>query len=106
MGWHSYFPCGIPVLWGVHRSGCCQLLGWLHYQQAEQLLSYFTAPHNCSLSRGLFQSRFQQPVSLPSLRAGHGVEIIVTVVLGACRCPLSWMLYKYTDNASLQLKNW
>ena len=32
-------PYGIPLLRGVHRSGCCQLLGWLHYQQAEQLLN-------------------------------------------------------------------
>lgn len=33
-------PYGIPLLQGVHRSGCCQLLGWLRYQKAEQLLSW------------------------------------------------------------------
>lgn len=48
---------------------------------------------------------FPRAVPLLSLRAGHGMEIIVTVVLGACGRPLSWMLYKYTDNASLHLKN-
>lgn len=112
MGGHIYFPCGIPLLWGVHRSGCCQL----HYQQADQLLSYFTAPHHCSVCQEVgsrsqpwnrFEGpvRFKEPVPLPSLRAGHGMEITVIVILGACRCPLSWTLYKCTDNASLHLKN-
>lgn len=34
------FPYDVPLLWGVRRWGCGQLLRWLHYQQAEQLLHW------------------------------------------------------------------
>lgn len=57
------------------------------------------------VSNGLWETPHQGPVPLPSFRGAHSVEIIVIIILGAWRCPLSWMLYKCMDNDSLCLKH-
>lgn len=109
--WRRHGMAQLLPLWHSSALGCAQIrllpaawLASLSAGRAASQLFHCSSQLQC-LPRGLSLIPFQEPVPLPSLRAGHGMEIIVIVILGTCRCPLSWMLYKYTDNASLHLKN-
>lgn len=109
--WRRHGMAQLLPLWHSSALGCAQIrllpavwLASLPAGRAASQLFHCSSQLQCLL-RGLFQISFQEPVPLPSLRAGHGMEIIVIIILGAGRCPLSWILYKCTDNVSIHLKN-
>lgn len=95
---------GILLLQGIHRSDCCQLLDWLHCQQAEKLLIriislLFTAA--ASVKRTVSDSlpRACATTALQS-SAQHGDNCHYY-----SESMQSWIIYKYIDSDSLHLKN-